>query len=468
MADSTWCIEQCDSGSAEERAAWVLRHLRLPDVRLVARCRRVLAAWLRHPGATLAQAAADRAEAKAGYNLLANGDVPAAALVEAICQHGGEECAGESRVYIVQDTTSLEFGHREPIEGLGPVTSSGTQGLLVHTSLALSAHGLPLGLTAQRIWTRPPEKLPPKHLRPMSERESMKWLEGMRESASRLPAGCHPIFVMDREGDIHEVLAEARAAGWGVIVRSHYNRRVAGEAAWLRETVEQQAVALEYGLTVPRKKGERPSRETRMELRHCTVTLTPSCKAAPHRQPVAVAVVLVTEPEPPADVEALQWCLITTEPVTTAEQARTIVERYTWRWRVEEFHLALKSGCKIESYQFDHGDRIEKVVALLSEVALTIVKTTYWARTAPEAPASVLLDDYEIEALRRRMHGTRNRMPDGPLTIADAVRLIGRLGGHLGRKCDGPVGVRSLWKGWVLLQAMASVLRPLSNDDTYG
>lgn len=468
MADSTWCGEQCDGGTAEGRAAWVLRYLRLPDARLVARCQRVLAAWLRQPGATLAQAAADRAEAKAGYNLLANRDVVVSALVEAICRHGGEECGGESRVYIAQDTTSLEYGHREPIEGLGPVTSTGTQGLLVHTSLALSGQGLPLGLTAQRIWTRPPEKLSPKHLRPMSERESMKWLEGMRESADRLPAGCHPIFVMDREGDIHEVLAEARAAGWGVIVRSNYNRRVAGEAAWLRDTVRQQPVAVAYELTVPRKKGERPSRETRLEVRRCTVTLTPSCKGAPHRQPVEVGVVLVTEPDPPPDVEGLEWCLVTTEPVGTAAQAREIAERYTWRWRVEEFHLALKSGCKIESYQFDHGDRIGKAVALLSEVALMIVKTTYWARTAPEAPASELLDEYEIEALRRRMRGTRNPMPDGPLTIADAVRLIGRLGGHLGRKCDGPVGVRSLWKGWVLLQAMASILRPIHSDDTYG
>lgn len=198
------------------------------------------------------------------------------------------------------------------------------------------------------------------------------------------------------------------------------------------------------------------------------MTLTPSCKGAPHRQPVEVGVVLVTEPDPPPDVEGLEWCLVTTEPVGTAAQAREIAERYTWRWRVEEFHLALKSGCKIESYQFDHGDRIGKAVALLSEVALMIVKTTYWARTAPEAPASELLDEYEIEALRRRMRGTRNPMPDGPLTIADAVRLIGRLGGHLGRKCDGPVGVRSLWKGWVLLQAMASILRPIHSDDTYG
>ncbi|MFW6163436.1 MAG: IS4 family transposase [Planctomycetota bacterium] len=32
--------------------------------------------------------------------------------------------------------------------------------------------------------------------------------------------------------------------------------------------------------------------------------------------------------------------------------------------------------------------------------------------------------------------------------------MIGRLGGHLGRKCDEEPGVRSLWKGWRDLQLL--------------
>lgn len=439
-------------------ASRMLGRARLGDARRTARAVALLARWLMRPGASVAQASPDGAAAKAGYRLLANRRVQSAALGAAIYEEAGSRCGALARVYLAQDTTTLTWGGRAAIAGLGPADSRETQGMLVHTTLAIDPGGSPLGILDQRIWTRPPEKLPPKHLRAMEDRESMKWQEGMRAAASRLPETCHPVFILDSEGDIHEVFAEAASRGWGVIVRSQGDRRVAGEEERLLAAVRARPAALRYELRVPRKAGEAPARDAEMELRHATVTLDPNCKREPDREPVTVNVVLATEVTLGVE-EPLEWCLVTTEPVRDAEEALGIVVRYTWRWRIEEFHLTLKSGCRIESHQFDHADRIEKVVVMLSAVAGEVARLTYLARAAPEMLASEALDETSLEALTRWARPTRNRLPDGPLLLRDAVRLIGRLGGHLGRKCDGPVGVRTFWKGWTRLQDMALVLR---------
>ncbi|MGI6610569.1 MAG: IS4 family transposase [Limnochordia bacterium] len=43
---------------------------------------------------------------------------------------------------------------------------------------------------------------------------------------------------------------------------------------------------------------------------------------------------------------------------------------------------------------------------------------------------------------------TKNpRPPDKPPTMAEAVRMVGQLGGHLGRKSDGMPGTQVLWRG---------------------
>ena len=57
-----------------------------------------------------------------------------------------------------------------------------------------------------------------------------------------------------------------------------------------------------------------------------------------------------------------------------------------------------------------------------------------------------VFSDEEIEALHIRVHKTRRRPQ--PASLREVVRMIGRLGGHLGRKGDGEPGVTVLWRGW--------------------
>ena len=69
-------------------------------------------------------------------------------------------------------------------------------------------------------------------------------------------------------------------------------------------------------------------------------------------------------------------------------------------------------------------------------------------RIEPAAPAETAgLSELELQVLRARSHT--------PLATVSAVALaIGRLGGHLNRKSDGPPGWITLWRGWEVLQTL--------------
>jgi len=409
--------------TADSWASRVLGRIRLPDLRLVRRGIGVLAAWARSPGTSIARACETRAQAKAAYNFIANPRVTVQALQDAVYGDGGEQCAQHRRIFVAQDTTSLEYGHREDIEGLGPVTTSGAQGLLIHTSLAVSEHGVPLAILDQQIWTRLERTTRTRSSRPIEEKESAKWLRGMRDAAARLSPNTHPIFIFDREGDVHEAFAQAQELGIGLIVRAAWNRRIQEPERHLFEAVRAAPVAKTYAFTVPRRSGHHPSRETTMELRYTTVTLNPRKDQHPSRNPLILNVVLVTECTPLDGERPLEWCLVTTEPVSGARAALAVARAYSHRWRVEELHLVIKSGCRIEAHQFDSGERIEKVVVLLSAVALLILTLTYLARVEPDSPAARVLDPRSEEVLTAWANATQARRFGSPLTIGQAVAL---------------------------------------------
>ena len=83
--------------------------------------------------------------------------------------------------------------------------------------------------------------------------------------------------------------------------------------------------------------------------------------------------VRVWEPYPPKGAEAIQWCLLTNEPVDNLADALRVISWYQTRWVIEEFHKALKTSCKVEGLQFTDTERLEPMIALLSTVATTLL-----------------------------------------------------------------------------------------------
>jgi Transposase Tn5 dimerisation domain len=147
-------------------------------------------------------------------------------------------------------------------------------------------------------------------------------------------------------------------------------------------------------------------------------------------------------------VPALHWLLWTTEPAGTVAQIRDVLRCYKLRWLIEDFHLTLKSGCRIEALRLRSAERLRKAITLYSGVATRIVALRDLARRHPHAPCDSLLTTDQWHALYCYFKGQRPPAAMQPLSIRQAVLWIGRLGGHLNRKGDGMPGVRTLWRGW--------------------
>ena len=104
-------------------------------------------------------------------------------------------------------------------------------GILMHSSLAVTVEGLPLGLAAIKFWTRSKfkgtnalkRKVNPTRV-PIEAKESVRWLENLRQSTDLLgePARC--IHIGDRESDIYELFCAAQQSGTNFLVRTCVDR----------------------------------------------------------------------------------------------------------------------------------------------------------------------------------------------------------------------------------------------------
>ena len=139
----------------------------------------------------------------------------------------------------------------------------------------------------------------------------------------------------------------------------------------------------------------------------------------------------------------MHWLLWTLEPAASADEALEVVRKYTCRWPIEEVHLVLKSGCRVEALRLETWDGLEKAVTVNAAVAAGSCRCGIW-RGRPPRPQRGRSERDEVEVLVRRFG---KGMKPSELTIGQAVLWIGRLGGHLNRKRDGMPGVRTLWRG---------------------
>ncbi len=417
----------------------------LPDERLQARLTTIIVNTIEHPSASIPQATGSAGQAKASYRFYANPRVTADMLRLGFTTDTAQRCLEEVVLLVVQDTTSLNFTGLHMIPELGPIDSGGlARGVHLHTTLALTVSGQVIGILDQQYWARPQPGQPGPE-----EIESSKWINGIDASRAILyeTAGDRPvprlIHVMDREGDAYEVMMTVIDSGDSAIIRCAQNRRIDDPLAKAHEAVRSQPVLCRTEIVVSRKAGV-PERYAQVEVRSMRVTLVPDLQKYPHAWPMTWNLVEVWEPNPPAGTQPAHWLLWTLEPAASADEALEVVRKYTCRWPIEEVHLVLKSGCKVEDLRLENWDALEKAVTIDAAVATRIVSLRDLARETPEAPALEVLSEDEVSVLVCRFG---KGMKPSELTIGQAVLWIGRLGGHMNRKRDGMPGVRTLWRG---------------------
>jgi hypothetical protein len=443
---------------------WVFRELgwaSLGDARLTARALRLATDLAAHPDLSLSSLyRSDWAGLKAGYRFFDNPKVTPAKLLAPHQAATWERATDERVVLVAQDTTYFNFSSHTKATGMGPIGPGTELGFLLHSALALTTEGVPLGLVGQIAWARDPEtrgKSTHRKQLPIEEKESYRWLRIQEQIAKQVPDGVKTILMGDRESDIYDLFMAPRAPQQELLVRAAWDRKLAdppGQHLWA--AAEAAPVIGTMTITVPRKPGQR-ERQAILELRTTVVQM-----ARPAHRPVATAtappmtVVLAREIAPADETKPIEWLLLTTLPVTTAEDAERLVIWYSYRWRIERLHFTLKTGgSHVEDLQLETRERLERAITLYSIVAWRLLWMTYQVRIDPDQSPSVAFSAAEITALERLATTQKPARKAGqPFTLRDAVRAMAKLGGFLGRKSDGEPGVKTLWRGYRQLQLL--------------
>lgn len=435
-------------------AAQVAAATPLPDRRLNTRLERLLTDLADRPSDAFPQAAADWHQAKAIYRFLSNNRFAWDDLLAGWQRTTTRALAGQALVYVAHDTSTFSYSSLKHTTGLGYLNKvDAGRGIHCHSSLALGAGGVVLGLLHQYYWVRLQLRKSAPNSRPREDKESVKWQHGLNATAMALagvPAARRPrvIHLMDREGDIHEVFAKVLEFGHGAIIRRYRNRAVDEWPLDADQLIRTVPALARMELKLPAGHG-RKARAAVVELRSKAMTLTPNNHVERQRQPLRLTMVQVREVStPPPGEEAIDWLLWTTEPARTKRQILAVVRAYALRWRVEDFHLVWKQGCRVEQLQLETRARLEKALVLYAGVAVRILHLRDLARREPTASCAEVLSEDEWQALYAHVVGEAPTAATPVPTVEQVTKWIGRLGGHLGRERDGMPGVRTLWRGW--------------------
>ncbi len=415
------------------------------------------------PNASIPQACGSHAQTKAAYRFYDNDAIKPEAILLSHQKATVERMADESLVLAIQDTTELDYTHHPATKGLGTLHDTKHQGLLMHTTLAVTVLRVPLGVIQQQVWTRPAEEFGKKHTRkqrPIEEKESYKWLTSLQATAQLQQQLPHTqlVSVGDREADIYELFVQANDLSQDILVRASWNRCVNHPQKYLWDHLQSRPLAGTLTITVPRKQNQ-PQREATLSIRYVKVTLRPPQRPKGQKLPsITVWAVYALEEQPPQGITPLEWLLLTTVSVEEFEDACERIQWYTCRWVIEVYHKVLKSGCRIEERQFDDVARIRRYIAVDDVVAWRVLFLTMLSRELPDMPCDAILEAHEWQALYCFIHKT-DTPPQQPPTLVEVTRWIAQLGGFLARKGDGQPGVTVLWRGLQRLRDLADAFK---------
>ncbi len=396
----------------------------LGDERLSNRLVNVASAKAGTPGRAFCGVAQGDAAAVKGYYRLIDMPEDSAVTMDHILRPHRDRTVrrmlGQHTVLCVQDGSDLNYNGLAVCTGLGEIGSNQTgaksRGLHLHTTLAISPSGLPLGvLKAQCLAPEPkaPEDKRPAFAISIEEKKTFVWIEHHRDMAAVAADMPHTrlIDVCDREADFFEMFDEQRQNNSvELLVRAKHNRNIAEEPFKLWEAVGQTPIQSQVRVQIPRQSARskkskqqarpnRPGRDADLAVRYMRVQLRPAHYHA-DKAPIDIWVIHAREENPPPDAEAVEWFLLTTIKLGSPEDAEQCLRWYCLRWRIEDWHRVLKSGCRIEDIAHETAERVRRAIAVNLVIAWRIMLMTLLGRETPGLPAEVLFSDVEFRTLR--------------------------------------------------------------------
>jgi len=457
----------------------------LGDERLSKRLVEVAAAKAEVPDRAFSGVAeGDWAAVKAYYRMIDQPEESAVTMANILLPHRQRtirRMQGQRTVLCVQDGSDLDYNNLDQCEGLGEMGSNQTgaksRGLYLHSTLAVAPNGLPLGVLRAQCIARESKSAEGGRAAseiPIEEKKTFTWIEHHRdlvELAAEMPH-TRLIDLCDREADFFELFDEQRQnPRVELLVRAKHDRNITEGPFKLFAAVRQTPLQSVVRVHIPRQsarpkkskqkaRAKRPGRTADLSVRYMRIQLrAPDYHKG--KDPIDLWIVHALEESPPPDTKAVEWFLLTTMEIGSAEDAERCLRWYCLRWRIEDWHRVLKSGCRIEDLAHETAERLRRAIAINLVIAWRIMLMTLLGRETPELPAEVLFSDIELRTLKAY---AKKRGLKPPVLLGEAVRLVAMIGGYLGRNNDPPPGHQLLWQGYTEFQFMCAGFALLEDE----
>jgi len=434
------------------------------DARLGRRCAELLRRLSDRVGGTIPLACQDWANTKAAYRFFANPKVEEGEILSGhFAATKMRYAESEGPVLLLQDTTEFTYQRRNPHDvGFTKAINSGRDknerirhhavcGILMHSSLAVSEDGLPFGLAAVKFWNREKfkgtaqlkRKINPTRV-PIETKESIRWLENIRQSIALLGQPERCVHVGDRESDIYELYCLAKELGAHFVVRTVVDR-LAGDGDHTVSTEMRRVKSAGTHVIEVRNDSDEIERVT-LDIRHKRIHVCPPIGKQKRYPSLDLTVIHASEISAPSGRKPILWKLVTDLQVNSLKDAIEKIVWYAMRWKIEVFHKILKSGCRTEDAKLRTADRLANLVALFCIVSWRVLWMTMIARAAPDAAPTIAFTMQEIAILDHLIGDSGNRGAKSN-TLQLYITKLARLGGYLARMSDPPPGNTVIWRG---------------------
>jgi hypothetical protein len=444
----------------------------LADERLNKRLRKLLAQLGSAMGQSIPLVCQDWTNAKAAYRFFSNDRVSEADILAGHFQSTRDRTAAIERlVLVLHDTTEFSYRREKPEAiGITKAINSGRDkagrlrshtvcGILMHSSLAVTTEGLPLGLAAVKFWTRKKfkgtaalkKKINPTRV-PIEKKESVRWLENLKQSTELLGDAGRCVHIGDRESDIYELFCTAQEVGTHFLVRTCVDRLAGDGDHTIADEMDEVAVKGLHRIEVRDNNGD-PD-EAVLELRYRRIRVLPPIGKQKRYPALTLTVIHAEERGTPKNRKKIDWKLITDLPVQSRKDAIEKLEWYALRWKIEVFHKILKSGCRAEEAKLRTAQRLANLIAVYCILSWRVFWMTMLNRSSPAASPALALTEAEIGLLDHLVKD-RDQKPLRRRTLSHYLIKIARLGGYLARANDPPPGNTVMWRGMSRLTDIA-------------
>jgi hypothetical protein len=377
------------------------------------------------------------------YRLIKNPRLSMTDLMSCVAKESLTKIKDEAEVAVIHDTTYIN-----PQFNIGKNTL-GKRGLLSHLSLLTSTGNSCEIFGALGLITLGRNEDGTKST---VEKESFRWFAGIEAAEENIASPQKAIHLMDREGDIYELLCSMNDLSYRYVIRVSTDRKISDEhAETVFEKIKSKKSILSLSCKISKREPTRFSKHNKIHPRRDArdVILNVSADRVNLKRPahqlekhlpknLEINLVRIWEESPPEGEAGIEWFLYTSEKLETPEDVEKVVSLYRRRWLIEEFFKGLKTGCNLEKKQFSDIESWKKLIVFYLPVAVKILNLRVIDQVALNSVKACLTED-QIKILE---HVSKKSIK----TTTEAQSALASLGGHI--KYNGPPGWQVLYRGW--------------------